>query len=87
MILKSPSNQKVDVVYLDDSDKKKASFSTQLEPTVPVEEMGNYKTRNIVIIIIFIALIIIVICLSSNRKGSALYDHRPSTADESGVLV
>jgi hypothetical protein len=84
------SEQKVDVVLTDD--RKKESLIPQppkglLEPTIYIKKEDDYKTRNIIIILVFISLIVLVIYFSADKKGSPLYEHRPSTADECGVLV
>jgi hypothetical protein len=85
------SKQKVDAVLVDTSPKKKESLVTQPEGLGPIilhqNDKTKTKTTNIIIIIVFIALIVIIIYLSSSKKGSPLYEHRPYMGDESGVLV
>ena len=77
--------EKVDVIFK----KNKESLvpkNYELEPTVYTPPPPN-DVRNIIIIIVFIGLIVIVMYLSNSKKGSALYEHRPATSEESGVLV
>jgi hypothetical protein len=88
------SKQKVDAVLVDTSSKKKEPLVTQPEGLEPIilhqndkNKNKNTKTTNIIIIIAFIAFIVIIIYLSSSKKGSPLYEHRPYMGDESGVLV
>lgn len=60
----------------------------KLEPVLGNDNgVSNDNSRNIIIIVVFIGLIIIVLYLSSDKKESALYEHRPATAEESGVMV